>query len=75
MQKADLIKEAIDKAVYSGEINNDSLVQIIELCRHYLNPLTISDYSRKYNISYNGAKKHKKQIIIFGNVKFIIDND
>jgi hypothetical protein len=56
------------------ELDNDSLVQLIELCGSYLNLMTIADYSKSQNISYNGAKKFRKTIVLF-NVKFIIDND
>jgi hypothetical protein len=57
-----------------GELNNDSLVQIIELCGGYLNLKTISDYAQKNKMSYNGVKKHRKIQTVF-NVKFVIDND
>jgi len=58
----------------NGELNNESLVQIIELSGQYLNLKTISDYSKVNKISYNGAKKFRKVIKLF-NVKFIIDNE
>jgi hypothetical protein len=58
----------------SGQLDNDSLVQLIELCGSYLNLMTISDYARNNNLSYNGVKKCRKIVKIF-NVKFIIDND
>lgn len=57
----------------SGQLNNDSLVQLIELSGAYLNLQTISDYAKSTGLSYNGAKKHRKIIELF-NVKFIIDN-
>lgn len=56
-----------------NELNNDSLVQIIELCGNFLNLQTISDYSKNNNISYNGAKKFRKIIKLF-NRKFVVDN-
>lgn len=40
----------------NGEINNTSIVQIIELCGAYLNLQTISNYAKKNGISYNGKK-------------------
>ena len=58
----------------AGELNNNSLVQIIELAGQYLNLKTISDYAKANRISYNGAKKYRRNISLF-NVKFIIDNE
>ena len=57
-----------------GELDNDSLVQLIELAGSYLNIKTIPDYCKEKGISYNGAKHHRNPITILG-VKFIIDND
>ena len=57
-----------------GELNNDSLVQLIELCGNYLNIETMPNYAKKNNISYNGVKKHRDIVKIF-NVKFVIDNE
>lgn len=70
-----LLKFISEKFV-EGELDNESLVQIIELCGDYLNLKTISDYARAKGMNYNGAKKPTKQRRIkqiFG-VKFVIDN-
>jgi hypothetical protein len=56
-----------------GELDNDSLVQLIELCGGYLNLETIPNYAKRNKISYNGVKKHRNTIKLF-NVKFVIDN-
>ena len=58
----------------NDELTNESLVQLIELSVDYLNLMTISDYAKDYNMSYNGVKKHRK-IIIIANTKFVIDNE
>ena len=63
----------IGDKLHKGELNNDSLVQLFELCGDYCNLMTIADYAKKYNMSYNGVKKHREIIILFG-VKFVIDN-
>jgi hypothetical protein len=63
----------IDKKVMSDEYSNSDLVQIIEQCGSYLNLRTISYYAKEAGMSYNGAKKHRKNVTIF-NTKFIIDN-
>jgi hypothetical protein len=62
--------------VQKDELNNDSLVQIIELCSSYLNLQTVSDYARKNAMTYNGVIKPVKsrQIITLLGVKFVVDN-
>ena len=67
------ICDHIDQRVKSGELDNSDLVQLIELAGGYLNLQTISDYAKKNKMSYNGAKKFRNPIEIFG-VKYIIDN-
>jgi hypothetical protein len=58
----------------TGELDNDSLVKLIELAGAYLNIETVPDYAKRNQLSYNGVKKHRNLKIIF-NVKFVIDND
>ncbi len=53
------------------------MVQLIELAGGFLNLITIADFSKKNNISYQAAKKDsktRKKIVLF-NVKYVIDND
>jgi hypothetical protein len=57
-----------------GELNNDSLVQLIELAGNYLNIETIPNYAKQNNLSYNGVKKFRT-IVEFFNIKFVVDND
>jgi hypothetical protein len=64
----------VEKKFIKDELDNDSLVQLIELCGKYLNLQTIPDYAKEYNMSYNGVKKHRKIVVIF-NTKYVIDND
>jgi len=54
-------------------LDNDKLVQIIELAGSLLNLQTISAYAKNNQLSYNGVKKHRQIINIFG-CKFVIDN-
>jgi len=68
------ICDHLSQRVTSGELSNDDLVQIIELCGSFLNLQTISDYARSNGISYNGAK-HFREIVKIFNVPFVIDND
>ena len=63
----------ISQKFEGDEPDNDSLVQIIELCEMYLNIQTISSYAKANNLSYNGAKNFRNVKTIFGG-KFIIDN-
>jgi hypothetical protein len=67
-----LLKFIADK-FEAGELDNNSLVQIIELSASYLNLKTISQYAKDHNISYNGAKNFR-QVITILNQKLIIDN-
>ena len=57
----------------AGELDDDSLVQIIELASSYLNLKTIANYAKSNRMSYNGAKKYRKSFKI-DSIKFIIDN-
>jgi hypothetical protein len=66
--------EFISDKFESDELDNDSLVQIIEHCGGYLNLQTIPDYAKRNNISYNGVKKFRLIKEIF-KVKFVIDNN
>lgn len=68
------ICEHLEKRILAGELNNKDMVQIIELFGQYLNLKTISTYAKENGMSYNGAKKFRSNIVLFG-VKFIIDND
>ncbi len=73
-ENTDELKNFIAEKFEAGEINNQSLVQIIELCGQYLNLQTISDYARKNKLSYNGTKNFRTVVNLF-DVKFVIDND
>ncbi|HUW07832.1 MAG TPA: hypothetical protein VMW01_16420 [Williamwhitmania sp.] len=73
VESIEQIKKLIGESVHNGELSNNDLVQIIELCGSYLNPLTIATYARIHGISYNGAKKKRKTPLL--GVNYIIDND
>ena len=73
-EKGNKLIQFIGEKYQNNEISNEVLVQIIELAGGYLNLQTITDYAKANNISYNGAKKFRKNIELFG-VKFIIDNE
>lgn len=73
-QLIDNIKDRISQYTIDGKLSNEDLVQIIELCGSYLNLKTRSQYAKESGISYNGAKKFRQNIQIFGTT-FIIDNE
>ena len=64
----------VAKNYEADNLDNDSLVQLIELASGYLNLKTIAKYAKDNGMSYNGVKNYRRQIKI-ANVKFIIDND
>lgn len=74
IDKTNKLLNFVSQKFENGELNNDSLVQLIELAGRYLNLRTIPDYAKENNISYNGAKYHRTTIELF-NVKFILDNE
>lgn len=67
------INEFIYNKFLKEELDNDSLVQIIELCGSLLNLKSISKYAKDNNISYNGAKHHRTVITLFGS-RLVVDN-
>jgi hypothetical protein len=68
-----ILKFVADK-FQKNELDNDSLVQLIELCGNYLNIQSIADYAKTNNMSYNGVKNHRQVVKVFKQ-KFIIDNE
>lgn len=73
-EKNEKIKVFIFQKFQDGELNNDTLVQLIEQAGSYLNLKTIPDYAKENNMSYNGVKNNRKIVELF-KVKFVIDND
>lgn len=73
IEKTNKIKEFIYNKFVNDELNNDSLVQIIELSGMLLNLKSISNYAKDNDLSYNGAKNHRNIVELFGN-KFVLDN-
>lgn len=73
-QNTDKLMAFVAQKFERGELDNESLVQLIELAGGYLNLSTIPNYCRSNRMSYNGAKKYRKVVVLFG-VKFVIDNN
>jgi hypothetical protein len=74
MLLANKICDHLEDRIQKGELDNQSLIQIIELIGRYLNIQTIPDYAKSNGMSYNGAKKFRKVVKIF-KVRFVIDNE
>ena len=64
----------ISEKFETGELDNSSLVQLIEHAGSYLNLKTISKYAKDSGKSYNGVKHYRKIVKLLG-VKYVIDND
>jgi len=74
MKTFENISSLISESFESGKLNNSDLIQIIELCGMYLNLKTIPEYAKQNKMSYNGVKKFRNIVKIFG-CKFVVDND
>ena len=66
----DKIEEYVYKTLQKDEMD---LVQLFERLNQYTNLETISSYAKRNNMSYNGVKKCRNIIELFG-VKFVYDN-
>lgn len=64
----------LGESIMEGKWSNEGMVQLIELCGKFLNPLTIQQYADKYGKTYNGIKKTQTTVLLLGN-KFILDNE
>lgn len=73
-EKNEKLKTFIFQKFQDGELDNDTLVQLIAQAGNYLNLKTVSDYAKANNMSYNGVKNNRKIVELF-NVKFVIDNE
>lgn len=73
-QNTDKLTAFVSAKFEAGELDKDSLVQLIEHAGAYLNLSTIPVYAEQNKMSYNGVKKFRKIKNLFG-VKFVIDNE
>lgn len=64
----------LGQSITEGKWDNEGLVQLIEQAGSFLNLMTIPDYAKNNNLSYNGVKRFRKVVNLFG-VKFVVDND
>lgn len=79
MKRSELIKNRFKEVVQNGELMMGHEIEILEFILQRLNPITVADYARKENISFNGAKeiikKGKEANFSFGSQKFVITNN
>ena len=67
----DKLEEYVYKAICKDELD---VVQIFERLNVYANLKSISQYAKDNKLFYNGVKKHREIITLFG-CKFVADND
>ena len=67
------LQEYIDICIHKNELSPLDLVQLFEQSNCYMNLKTIPQYAKDNNISYNGAKKCRNIIELFG-IKFVQDD-
>jgi len=73
-EKENLTLTKYEKFLFEQNPSLSFLLQIIELTGRQLNLETISDYAKRYGMSYNGVKQCRKVIKMF-NVKFVAENN
>lgn len=59
------------KYVSKNKLSSECMVHLIELIGSELDLKTIQQYAKDNNLSYNGVKKHRNVIELFG-CKFVI---
>jgi hypothetical protein len=73
-QNTEKLIKFIAEKFEKSELNNESLVELIQLCGAYLNLETIPNYAKRTGMSYEGVKKGRNIVELFG-CKLVIDND
>lgn len=66
--------QKLGESIHDGKWDSDSLVQLIELAGAYANLRTIPNYAKEHGLTYNGVKKTRKIVTLFG-VKFVCESD
>jgi len=69
-----LMLQRLEKRINTESVSNEFLIELIQLSGTYLGLKTIPCYAKKYNMSYDGVKYHKKVIELL-TVKYVIDNE
>jgi hypothetical protein len=64
----------LEKYVYNAMKRDElDIVQLFQRLEIYANLKSISQYAKDNKLSYNGVKKHREIITLFG-CKFVADN-
>jgi len=67
--------DKLEKYVYNAMKRDElDIVQLFQRLEIYANLKSISQYAKDNKLSYNGVKKHREIITLFG-CKFVADND
>ncbi len=74
----EVIKQHLADRVQKSELDNASIVSIIDLLGSYLNAKTISDYAKDEKLTYNGVLVRigtgKLKTFELFKTKYVIDN-
>lgn len=73
-QNTNKLLQFVSDKFMRNELDNDSLIELIQHSGAYLNLKTIPDYAKANNMSYEGVKKFRTIKEMFG-VRFVVDND
>ena len=66
--------EKIRRKIFTDGCSNDFAVQLIILASDYLNLCSITDYTKRFNMTYRGVKNHRPTVKLF-NKNWVIDNE
>jgi len=72
-ENTDKLIEFVARKFEAGELDNQSLVELLQLSGGYLNFKTIAAYARAERMSYEGVRKCRRTEELFG-VRFVVDN-
>lgn len=73
-QNTNKLLQFVSDKFMRNELDNDSLIELIQHSGSYLNLKTIPDYAKANKMSYEGVKKFRTIKEMFG-VRFVVDND
>ena len=76
MKNLEKTRRSIMLDFYAGEIDNNEIVKLMELCDELLQLKTIPNYAASVNMSPNGVYKCRKdRIITIAGKMFVVAND
>ena len=72
-ENTDKLLSFVSEKFESNELDNQSLLELIQLGGDYLNLKTIPNYAKANGMSYEGVKKCRQIKLLFG-ARFVVDN-